>query len=144
MTTIYTQNVRGLWRRPRDLNGDILVDAPPDLTKLEYIIDYMRQHHVGSWLLQETWEEGDNFDAEIRGYHVFRYNSNRGTTGRQHLFRGIAIILSPQFHDAWKLAGSPSPTTIDPDEDFPSRFLCLDHKFDSFDKRAGKLKDNLS
>ena len=100
MTTIYTQNARGLWRHPRDLNGDIIVDAPPDLTKLEYIIDFMQQHDVGSWLLQETWEEGDNFDTEIGGYHIFLHNADRGTTGRQHLFRGVAIILSPRFHDA--------------------------------------------
>ena len=45
MTTIYTQNARGRWRRPRDTNGDIIVDASPDLTKLEYIIDYI--HALG-------------------------------------------------------------------------------------------------
>jgi hypothetical protein len=107
MTTIYTQNACGLWQRPQDTDGNILVDAPPDLAKLEYIIDHMHQHDVGAWLLQKTWEEGDNFDTEIGGYHVFRHNAKRGVTGRQHLYRGIAIILSPQCHEAWKLAGSP-------------------------------------
>jgi hypothetical protein len=140
MTTIYTQNARGLWRRPHDLNGDIIVDAPPDLTKLENIIDYMRQHDVGSWLLQETWEEGDNFDTEIGGYHIFRHNADQGTTGRQHLFRRVAIIFSPQFHDAWKLAGSPSPVIIDPADNFPGRFLRLNLKFDSFDKWGKKIR----
>ena len=43
LTTIYTQNTQGLWRRPRDADGNILVDTPPDLSKLEYLIDYMRQ-----------------------------------------------------------------------------------------------------
>ncbi len=43
ITTIYTKNTQGLWRCPRDADGNILVDKPPDLSKLEYLIDYMRQ-----------------------------------------------------------------------------------------------------
>jgi hypothetical protein len=50
LTTIYTQNAQDLWRRPRDQDGNILVDKPPDLFKLEYLIDYMRQNDVGAWL----------------------------------------------------------------------------------------------
>ena len=134
MTTIYTQNARGLWRRPRDLDGNILVDAPPDLTKLEYIIDYMRQHDVGSWLLQETWEEGDNFDTEIGGYRVFHHNAKRGTTGRQHLFRGVAIILSPQFHMHGSLLDHLPPSRLILKKTFLTRST----------KRAEKLKDDLS
>ena len=75
--------------------NDILIDTPPDLTKLEYIVDYMHQHDVGVWLLQETWEEGVNFDTEIGGYHVFHHNAERGVTGHQHLYCGVTIILSP-------------------------------------------------
>ena len=87
LTTIYTQNSQGLWRHPRDAEGNILVDHPPDLLKLEYIIDFMRQHDVGAWLLQETWEEGDEFDVDIGGYHIFRHNALRGENGQQHLFK---------------------------------------------------------
>ncbi len=47
-TTIYAPNARGLWRCPQDPDGNILVDAPPDLSKLKYIIDYMRQHDIGA------------------------------------------------------------------------------------------------
>ena len=47
----------------------------------------MRQHDVGAWLVQETWEEGDEFDVDVYGYHIFRHNAVRGNTGRQHLFR---------------------------------------------------------
>ncbi len=71
MTTIYTQNARGLWQLPQDPDRNILVDAPPDLSKVKYIVDYMCQHNVGAWLLQETWEEGDDFNIEIGGYHIF-------------------------------------------------------------------------
>ncbi len=45
---IYTQNARGLWRWPRDPDANIIVDAPPDLSKHKYIIDYMRQQDVGA------------------------------------------------------------------------------------------------
>jgi hypothetical protein len=55
-TTIHTQNAQGLWHRPRDPDGNILVEKPPDLSKLEYLINYMRQNNVGVWLVQETWE----------------------------------------------------------------------------------------
>ncbi len=54
---IYTQNARGLWLCPQDPDGNILIDAPPDLSKLEYIIDYMQQQDVGAWLIQKTWED---------------------------------------------------------------------------------------
>ena len=77
LTTIYTQNSQGLWHRPRDTEGNILVDHPPDLLKLEYIVDCMRQYDVGAWLLQETWEEGDEFDVDIGGYHIFRHNPHK-------------------------------------------------------------------
>ena len=33
LTTIYTQNSQGLWRRPRDAEGNILVDHPPRSTQ---------------------------------------------------------------------------------------------------------------
>ena len=47
------------WKYPR------LADHPPDLSKLEYIVDYMRQTDIGAWLVQETWEEGDEHDVDI-------------------------------------------------------------------------------
>jgi hypothetical protein len=49
LTTIYTQNAQGLWHCPRDPDGNILVDKPPDLSKLEYLIDYMRQILEHGW-----------------------------------------------------------------------------------------------
>ncbi len=59
LTTIYTQNALGLWFCPRDPESNILINLPPDLSKLEYLIDFMHQNDVGAWLIQETWEEGD-------------------------------------------------------------------------------------
>jgi hypothetical protein len=71
VTTIYTQNAQGLWHHPRDPEGNILVNLPPDLSKLEYLFDFMHQNDVGAWLIQETWEEGDDFDVDVGGYHIF-------------------------------------------------------------------------
>jgi hypothetical protein len=61
-----------------------------------------------------------------------KYNANCGENGHQHLFRGIAIILSPLFYDAWKAAGSPSPITTDSNNDFVGRFIQMNLKFDLF------------
>ncbi len=77
----------------------------------------MRQNDVGAWLVQETWEEGDDFDVDIHGYHIFRHNALQGECGRQHLFKGVAIILSPLFYSAWKAAGAPLPITTDQNHD---------------------------
>ncbi len=99
-TVIYTQNARRLWSRSRDLDGNIIVDAPPDLSKLEYIIDYMRQLEVGAWPIQETWEDGDKFNIENGGYHIFCHNADQGANDHNHLFKCVAIILSPLFHKA--------------------------------------------
>ena len=68
--------------------------SAPDLSKLEYLIDHMRQNNIGAWLVQETWEEGNEFDVNVNGYHIFCHNANHGENGHQHLFRGVAIILS--------------------------------------------------
>ncbi len=107
LTTIYTQNAQGLWHCPRDSEGNLLVNLPLDLSKLEYLIDFMHQNDVGVWLIQETWEEGDKFDVDVGGYHIFQHNAPRRENGRQHLFKGIAIILSPLFYKAWKTVRSP-------------------------------------
>jgi exonuclease III len=100
----------------------------------------MRQNDVGAWLIQETWEEGDEFDVDVNGYHIFRHNAIRGESGRQHLFRGVAIILSPLFYDAWKAAGSPPPITTDQNNDFVGRFIRMNLKFESFDTRGRRIK----
>ncbi len=94
----------------------------------------MHQNDVGAWLIQETCEEGDEFDVEVRGYHIFQHNATRGECGCQHLFKGVAIILSPLFYAAWKASGSPPPITME--DDFAGRLLKLNVKFDSFDTKG--------
>jgi hypothetical protein len=83
----------------------------------------MHQNDVGAWLVQETWEEGDELDVDVNGYHIFCHNTICGERGHQHLFRGVAIILSLLYYDAWKAVGSPPPITTNSDDDFVGRFI---------------------
>ncbi len=100
----------------------------------------MRQKDIGAWLVQETWEEGVEYDVDIGGNRVFHHNSMRGNNGQQHLFKGVAIILLSTFHTARKAAGSPPPVTTDPKDDFAGRIICLDVIFDLLDNRGKKIK----
>ena len=108
---IITQNIQGLWCRSRNGDGSVILNCERDMTKLEYFVYRMRCNDIDAWLVQEMWLEDDDFDTNIGGYHMFRTNSLIGDTGRNHLFRGVAIILSPRFYQAWKSAGSPKPIT---------------------------------
>ncbi len=140
VSTIYSQNTNGLWRRARDNDGNILYDKPRDTTKLENLIDRMRQDNIGAWFVQETWEEDDKFDVEIGGYHVFRHNCTPGESGRDHLFKGVCnIILSPEYYNAWKAAGSPPPITTDSKGQFAGRFISLTVKFQSYNSNGKRI-----
>ena len=137
---IITQNVHGLWRRQRNGDGLITPHCERDMTKLEYLIHRMRCDNIDAWLVQETWLEGDDFDTVIGGYHIFRTNSPVGDTGRAHLFRGVAIVLSPRFYQAWKHAGSSMPISTDSSSPFAGRFIGVLLKFDCRDHRRRKIK----
>ena len=52
--------------------------------------------------VQETWLTGDVFDKIKNGYHIFRHNGGVGN----HNFHGVAIILSPHYHEGWKATGA--------------------------------------
>jgi hypothetical protein len=100
----------------------------------------MQVNDIEAWLVQETWLENDDFNTDIGSYHLFRHNSPVGTTGRNHLFCGIAIILSPRYFLAWKAAGSPSPITPGSTGDFAGQFIGLNLKFDCFDSLGRRVK----
>jgi hypothetical protein len=56
---------------------------------------------IDAWFVQEMWLEDDDFNTTIGGYHLFRHNSPIDKTGHDHLFRGVAIILSPRYFLVW-------------------------------------------
>ena len=100
----------------------------------------MRNNDVGAWLLQETWEEGDEIDIVIRGYHIFCHNAQKGDDGRGHLFWGVAIILSPFFmmHGEKQDQTHQPPLTAESDDFFVGRFIQLNVKFDLYDTHEKK------
>jgi hypothetical protein len=100
----------------------------------------MRVNDIDAWLVQETWLEDNDLNTDIGGSHLFRHNSPVGTTGRDHLFRGVAIILSPRYFLAWKAAGPPSPITTGSTGEFVGQFIGLNLKFDCFDSLRRRVK----
>ena len=69
----------------------------------------MKLKDIDVCFVQETWLKGDVFDEIINGYHDFRHNEGVGN----HNFHGVAIILSPHYHEGWKAAGARPPITAD-------------------------------
>jgi hypothetical protein len=136
ISKIYTQNVHGLWCRARDSNGNIINNCERDTTKLEHLIHRMRTDDIDAWLVQETWLEEDDLDTVIGEYHIFRHNSLIDSTGRNHLFCSVAIVLSLRYYLAWRAAGSPSPITTASTGEFAGRFIGLNLKFDCFDSHG--------
>jgi hypothetical protein len=140
ISKIFTQNVHGLWRRAQDQDGKIIPNCKGDMTKLEHLIHCMQSDDIDAWLIQETWLEDDNFNTNIGGYHMFRTNSPVGSTGRDHLCCGVAVILSSQYFLAWKAAGSPLPITSNPTGPFTGRFIGIPFKFECCDHQGWKVK----
>jgi hypothetical protein len=140
ISKIYTQNAHGLWCQVRNCEGNIIANCQRDTTKLEHLVHQMRVNDIDAWLVQETWLEDNDFNTDIGGYHLFRHNSPVGTTERNHLFHGVAIILSPRYFLAWKAAGSPSPITTGSTGDFAGRFIGLNLKFNCFDSLGRQVK----
>ena len=98
----------------------------------------MRVDDIDAWLVQETWLEDDDFDTDIEGYHLFRHNSPIGATGRNHLFRGVAIIFSPRYFLVCKAAGSLLPIRTKSTGNFAGQFIGLNQKFDCLTALASK------
>jgi hypothetical protein len=71
---------------------------------------------------------------------MFRTNSPVGSTGRDHLFLGVAIILSSQFYQARKTAGSTQSMTKDPTGAFAGHFIGIPLKFECCNHRGRKIK----
>jgi hypothetical protein len=50
-SSICSQNAWGLWCHPRNPAGNIIINAHPDFSKLDYIVNMMQQHDSSAWLL---------------------------------------------------------------------------------------------
>jgi len=130
ISKIFTQNVHGLRRQPKDKNGNICSTAPHDYTRYEHLIMTMKLKQLDVYFIQETWLEGDDVSDEvINGHHIFRHNGELGN----HNFSGVAIILSPKYHEGWKAAGAHPPITTDATGEFAGRFISMNIKLASND-----------
>jgi hypothetical protein len=58
----------------------------------------MQADDIDAWLVQETWLEENYYSKYIGGYHLFWHNSPVESIGCNHLFHGVAIILSPRIY----------------------------------------------
>ena len=94
ISTFATQKTHGLCRLPRDTIGKLMTTELYDYTCYKHRISMMKTKSLGVYFVQETWLEGNTFDEVINGYHVFRNNGGKSN----HNFRGVAIILSPQYN----------------------------------------------
>jgi hypothetical protein len=99
----------------------------------------MKLKGIETYFVQETWLEGDVFDKIINRFHVFRHNGEVGN----HSFCGVAIILSPHYHEGWKAAGARPPVTTDGKGEFVGRFISLNIKLASNDRLGKKYKVNM-
>ena len=99
---ILTQNAHGLRCRAHDNEGNLHPNLPHDYMQYEHLITSMKLKSIDVYFVQETWLEGDVYDDIINGYHVFHHN---GAVGN-HNFCGVAIILSPCYHEGWKATGA--------------------------------------
>ena len=93
----------------------------------------MKTKSLDVYFVQETWLEGDVFDKIIDGYHVFQHNGGKGN----HNFRGVALILSPQYYKGRKAAGAKPPLTTNATSEFAGRFISINIILKSHD-RLGK------
>ena len=55
------------------------------------------------YCIQETWLDGD-FVKEINGYIMFHHGLKKQICSRGQ--KGVAIILSPEFYNYYKLSGA--------------------------------------
>ena len=77
---------------------------------------------------------------QIGDYYLFRHNSPIGVTECDHLFHGVAIILSPRYFLTWKVAGSLPPITTGSTGNFASQRIGLNLRFDWFYSFGKRIK----
>ena len=82
--------------------------------RYEHLKTMMKLKDIDVYFVQETWLEGDVFDVIINGYHFFYHNGGVGNDN----FCGVAIILSPRYHEGWKATGARSPIITDATGEF--------------------------
>jgi hypothetical protein len=131
-----TQNAHGLWRKATDSDGNYIWNQPRDTTRFEHLIATMTTKNLDVYFIQDTWLEGNNFNVDVGGYHVFRHNG----TLVANLHQGVVIVLSPRYYAGWQEAGGLAPVVLPPDDEFVGRFIGLTIKLECQNAQGRKVK----
>ena len=132
---IYSQNVHGIFESKKDKWGKP-IKGKRSYAKLEFLVNKMREDDIDTYLLQETWDEGD-WVKDIHGYTIFHHNDIQKSSRT-----GVTIILSPRFSKAWKLAGGLDPLKTERGGLFKGRFIGITLKFPKTDLKGKALRGN--
>ena len=114
-----------------------------DTNKLDKVLDNMIQDGIGAWMLQDTWQEGYNFDKEVNGFQIFDHNYYIGSRGDEHLWKGVGIILSTFFYQTWKYSVSLPPITTDTKGKYGGGIIVLTLKLQSYDTNGKLIRGGL-
>jgi hypothetical protein len=136
MSTFCTQNAHGLWQLVTESDGNRLSNQLWDMTRFKHLITLMNAKCLDVYFLQDTWLEDDKFDIDVGGYIVFPHNGPNGN----HLYHGVAIVLSPCYYAGWKAAGAEPPITTNTASEFGGRFIGITIKLEIHDKRGCTVK----
>ena len=115
---LYSQNVHGIYESRKDENNNPIKNER-SYVKLEFIVNKMMKDEIDIYLLQETWDEGDDAKDVGNGYYMFKHNVDVKDSSKT----GVAIILSPRIVNAWKDAGGRDPVTTTKGGQFEGRFI---------------------
>ena len=85
-STIYSQNVHGIFESSKDMNGDP-IPGKRSYAKIDFIVKKMEKDSIDAYLLQETWDENDWIRERNDGYTVFHHNDNEKKSRT-----GVAIV----------------------------------------------------
>jgi hypothetical protein len=125
---IFSQNVRG-WRISR---------------KKESIIETMIKHNLSIACIQETWE-ADDYVVSVRGHLILHHNISSDYWARNKkqggIRKGVVIILSPEFAQAYIRAGSPPPITTNNESSFTGRFIGITLDFPITNHKGKSVKN---
>ena len=118
-------------------------------TKIESAIETVLDHSndIGAICIQET-HCLDYETIEARGCLILHHNydlrkdrPSKKKKGRE--MRGVAIILSPEFKEAYKNAGSPEPIVTPKKGRHVGRFIGVSLTFQNYNSRGRRVKGEL-
>ena len=88
-----------------------------DSSKLEHLIDVMKQRNIDVTFDQETWLEGD-FIKIINDYRMIHHGLAKMSSNRGE--RGVATITSPTIVEAYKANSEEPPLTSSSENEIDS------------------------